>query len=346
MLHAEERTLVSIRTISALEPIEGADFIEKAFVDGWTVVVKKGEYAVGDSAVYFEPDTFLPDGDNRWQFLVDKSSRMFEGVRGHVLRTVKLKGVYSNGLLLPVRMFASGLPEVTKYEVSNEEAARLSGQAKGNFPSFIPKTSAERVQNLGRKVFSTERINDEYEVTIKLDGSSFTVYHLDGVVGCCSRNLDLKLEDKSSSFVQMFDKLGLGEALLELGENVAFQGELFGEGIQGNNEKLVGKKYAIFNVWFIKEGRYATAEERMGLFIKLKDLVPEESAGMFMHVPVIHSSSRLLELGIDTVADVLKYAEGTSWNPNVKREGLVFKSIKDPSFSFKAISESWLAKQK
>lgn len=341
-----ERTLVSIRTISALEPIEGADFIEKAFVDGWTVVVKKGEYSVGDTAVYFEPDTFLPEGDARWQFLVDKSSRMFEGVRGHVLRTVKLKGVYSNGLLLHPSLFAEGLTAVVKYEVSNEDAARLSGQAKGNFPSFIPKTSAERIQNLGRTVFSPDRSNDEYEVTIKLDGSSFTVYHLDGVVGCCSRNLDLKLEDKSSSFVQMFDALGIGEALRELGENVAFQGELFGEGIQGNNEKLVGKKYAIFNVWLINEGRYATADERMDLFIKLKDLIPEESAGLFMHVPVIHSSSRLLDLGLDAVSDVLKYAEGPSWNTKVKREGLVFKSIKDPSFIFKAISESWLAKQK
>ena len=60
----QERTLVSLRTISAIEPIEGADFIEKAYVDGWTVVVKKGEYSVGDPAVYFEPDTFLPDAES------------------------------------------------------------------------------------------------------------------------------------------------------------------------------------------------------------------------------------------------------------------------------------------
>lgn len=340
----QERTLVSLRTISALEPIEGADFIEKAFVDGWTVVVKKGEYAVGDSAVYFEPDTFLPDGDNRWQFLVDKSSRIFEGVRGHVLRTVKIKGEYSNGLLLPVSMFASGLPEVTKYEVSNEEAARLNGQAKGNFPSFIPKTSAERIQNMGKYVFSPDRSNDEYEITIKLDGSSFTVYHLDGTVGCCSRNLDLKLEDKSSSFVQMFDKLGMGEALLELGENVAFQGELFGEGIQGNNENIKYKRYAIFNVWFIKEGRYATAEERMEMFNRLKNLCCNTLA--IIHVPVLHECVTLEELGLRSVADVLKLAEGPSFNPNAKREGLVFKCIEDTSFGFKAISEAWLAKQK
>lgn len=341
-----ERNLVSIRVIEKLEPIVGADFIEKAFVDGWTVVVKKGEYSVGDPAVYFEPDTFLPEGDDRWQFLVDKSSRMFEGVRGHVLRTVKLKGVYSNGLLLPVSMFDSGLPEVTKYEVSNEEAGRLNGQAKGNFPSFIPKTSAERIQNLGRTVFSPERINDEYEVTVKLDGSSFTVYHLDGVVGCCSRNLDLKLEDMGSSFVRMFNALGMGKALQELGENVAFQGELFGEGIQGNNEKMTGNKYAIFNVWLIREGRYANAEERMELFNGLKDLIPENSAGLLLHVPVLHTGVTLEELGLRSVADILKFAEGPSFNPQSKREGLVFKSIKDPSFSFKAISEYWLAKQK
>lgn len=339
-----ERTLVSIRTISALEPIEGADFIEKAFVDGWTVVVKKGEYSVGDPAVYFEPDAFLPEGDTRWQFLLDRSSRMFEGVRGHVLSTVKLKGVYSNGLLLPMCMFAAGLPDVVKYEVSNEDGARLNGQAKGNFPSFIPKTSAERIQNMGKYVFSPGRSDDEYEVTIKLDGSSFTVYHLDGTVGCCSRNLDLKLEDKSSSFVQMFDKLGLGEALRALGENVAFQGELFGEGIQGNNENIRYKRYAIFNVWFIKEGRYATSEERMEMFNRLKFFTGHSL--FLIHVPVLHERVTLEELGLRSVADVLKLAEGPSFNPSAKREGLVFKCIEDTSFGFKAISEAWLAKQK
>lgn len=339
-----ERTLVSLRTISDLEPIDGADFIEKAFVDGWTVVVKKGEYAVGDTAVYFEPDTFLPEGDARWQFLVDKSSRMFEGVRGHVLRTVKLKGVYSNGLLLHPILFAEGLPSVVKYEVSNEEAARLSGQAKGNFPSFIPKTSAERIQNMGYKVFSDALIKEEYEVTVKIDGSSFTVYYRDGEVGCCSRNLDLKLDDKGSAFVQMFDNLGMGEALLGLGKNVAFQGELFGEGIQGNNEKIIGNIYAVFNVWLIDEGRYALSEERYELFRQLRKLC--KNASDLVHVSVLNEAVSLGDLGLEDVADILKFAEGPSWNTKVKREGLVFKSIKDPSFSFKAISEAWLAKQK
>jgi len=45
------RKLASIQRIRALEPIEGADAIEKAAVLGWQLVVKKGEFQVGDFAV-------------------------------------------------------------------------------------------------------------------------------------------------------------------------------------------------------------------------------------------------------------------------------------------------------
>lgn len=46
------RKLATIRTIADIKPIEGADSIECAIVDGWTVVVKKGEFKVGETAVY------------------------------------------------------------------------------------------------------------------------------------------------------------------------------------------------------------------------------------------------------------------------------------------------------
>jgi RNA ligase (TIGR02306 family) len=340
-----ERNLVSIRVIEKLEPITGADLIECAYVDGWSVVVKKGEYTVGDSAVFFEPDTFLPDGDGRWQFLVDKSSRMFNGVRGHVLRTIRLKGVYSNGLLLPVCVVGNLADlKLFKFEpYTGDEACKLSSNAKGNFPGFIPKTSAERIQNLGKTVFSPERIEDEYEVTMKMDGSSFTVYIKDGEVGCCSRNLDLKLDD-SGAFVDMFNRLGLKEALPKLGKNIAFQGELFGAGINGNNEKMNHHMYSIFNVWLIDERRYASPVERYGWFAELRQLVTNPE--LFIHVPVLWYKNTLHEMGLCNVSDILKFAEGPSYNKDMKREGLVFKSVRDPSFSFKAISESWLAKKK
>ena len=90
------RKLATIRKIDTISPIEGADLIEVASVGGWNVVTKRGEFKAGDLAVYFEIDSFLKEGNPAWQFLVDKSSRMFDGERGHVLRTVKLRGVYSH----------------------------------------------------------------------------------------------------------------------------------------------------------------------------------------------------------------------------------------------------------
>lgn len=42
------RKLVTLRKIDSLHPIEGADFIERADIDGWSLVVKKGEFSEGD----------------------------------------------------------------------------------------------------------------------------------------------------------------------------------------------------------------------------------------------------------------------------------------------------------
>ena len=55
------RSLASVQRIRSLAPIAGADAIEVATVRGWKVVVKKGEFAVGDLAVYVEIDAFLPE---------------------------------------------------------------------------------------------------------------------------------------------------------------------------------------------------------------------------------------------------------------------------------------------
>ena len=54
------RKLASIRKIADIRPILDADAIEVAVVDGWKVVVKKGEYSVGDLAVYIEIDSWVP----------------------------------------------------------------------------------------------------------------------------------------------------------------------------------------------------------------------------------------------------------------------------------------------
>ena len=53
-----DRKLASIRTITDIQPIDGADAIEVAVVGGWKVVTKKGEYKPGDLCVYCEVDSF------------------------------------------------------------------------------------------------------------------------------------------------------------------------------------------------------------------------------------------------------------------------------------------------
>ena len=56
-----ERKLATVRKISNIQPIEGADKIELATIDGWKVVVAKDvNHKVGDLIVYCEVDSFLP----------------------------------------------------------------------------------------------------------------------------------------------------------------------------------------------------------------------------------------------------------------------------------------------
>lgn len=160
------RKLASIKRIDEINPIEGADAIEVATVGGWKVVVKKGEYTAGDLAVYFEIDSWIPH--ELAPFLSNgKEPREFESVKGERLRTIKLRGQISQGLLLPVYNDFTGTylmcysEDADEYSVTVSEdddvtellgilkyerplPAQLAGQAKGNFPSFIPKTDEER----------------------------------------------------------------------------------------------------------------------------------------------------------------------------------------------------------
>jgi len=96
------RKLASIRKIADILPIENADAIEVAVVDGWSVVTKKGEYQPGDLAVYFEIDSFVPEHLAPFLTKGNAKAKEYEGIIGNRLRTVKLRGVTSQGLLLKI----------------------------------------------------------------------------------------------------------------------------------------------------------------------------------------------------------------------------------------------------
>ena len=54
------RKLASIQKIIKIEPIPGADRIEKATILGWECVVQKGQFKPGDHCIYFEIDSIVP----------------------------------------------------------------------------------------------------------------------------------------------------------------------------------------------------------------------------------------------------------------------------------------------
>ena len=87
-----ERKLAHIETIAEIKPIEGADKIELAYVLGWQCVVKKGEFKVGDKIIYVEVDSVMPERPE-FEFLRDRKFK---------IKTIKLKGQISMGLILPL----------------------------------------------------------------------------------------------------------------------------------------------------------------------------------------------------------------------------------------------------
>jgi hypothetical protein len=342
------RKLASIRKINSINPIEGADAIEVATVDGWKVVVKKNEFSVGDLVVYFEIDSWVPT--KLAPFLSKgKEPREFNGIKGERLRTIKLRGQISQGLILPYAICGkicgegedvSELLIVQKYEAPIP--AQLAGQVKSMFPSFIPKTDQERVQNIPDLVFGKYG-DEEFEVSLKLDGSSCTVYYYNGEVGVCSRNLELKLseENKENSFIKTATESGIIKELIKLGRNLAFQGELMGPGIQGNREGLHTTILYIFDIYDIDNGEYLLPEERNAMLIDICGWGGDNKS-QFSMVPVYRVTFKPNEF--KSVDALLGYADGPSLN-NPVREGLVFKHMKS-DFSFKAISNQFLLNEK
>tara|TARA_R110000822_G_scaffold301108_1_gene424799 strand:+ start:16577 stop:17560 length:984 start_codon:yes stop_codon:yes gene_type:complete len=326
------RKLATIRRIIDIQPIPDAEKIEVAQVDGWKVVVKKDDFQIGQLALYIEVDAFVPH--ELAPFLSKgKELREFNGVKGERLRTVKLRGQISQGLLLPAIDGANEGDDVSeqlgiqKYEAP--VSAQLAGQVRGNFPSFIPKTDQERIQNLGKELAEWSQGNLHWEVTEKLDGSSMTVYLYQGEFGVCSRNLDLK-EAEGNSFWKVARHYQMEDKLRAIGRNLALQGELIGEGIQKNPYRIHGQDFYLFDIYDIDAGRYLNSFER-------------SSISMFgvNHCPVI-GFTKIVD---ETCNSLLAYAEGKSaLCADTEREGLVYKCVEAP-LSFKAISNKFLLNQ-
>ncbi len=354
-----ERKLATIRKIAEIKDIEGADLIQAYRVDGWWVVGQKGQYALNDLVIYCEIDSWIPT--DLAPFLSrGKEPREYNGIKGERLKTIKLRGQVSQGLLIPLdTYFTSGpcesiedaeegddvseLLNITKWELSEKEYFKrylANPEArKGGFPWFIPKSDQERIQNISDKTLERWSSSDlTWEVTEKLEGSSMTVYYINNKdlkdEGVCSRNINLKSDLENNKFWYTADKLGIPDKLRAYGQNLAVQGELVGPGVCGNHYDLEEHDYYVYNIWDIDNQTWLLPKERDQV---CKDLE-------LKHVPVYIASFTPDNYNREYF---LELADGLSVinNTTKRREGLVFK-CNESTESFKAVSNLYLLEYK
>lgn len=371
------RKLVTIRQINDIQDIEGADRIKVATVDGWKTIVQKDTFKIGDYCVYFEIDSLIPETNETFGFL--QTTKKFEGKTWKYLKTIRLRGQISQGLVLAI----SNLPEVEyivkerpqdfldydfsevlgiiKYEPPSELA--VSGDSKGTFPSYIRKTGEERIQNVFEKM--KRNYGDvEFIPTLKMDGSSLTVCYVNNptyFVGNSEDNKDLTEQVwvgshnhvlkaplevdgeeivRKNGFYDAVDSINLRERLAEWCRANNTQIAIQGELL---GPKIQGN-FEKFNQFTMRAFYiYFVEEARRATpeeFIRICSEIGVETVKHYAPIKVFEVFS--------SVDEILDFAEGES-EFNKNREGLVFKANvmrNGEPISFKAISNSFLLGKK
>lgn len=351
------RHLATIRTISELRPIPNADRIEVAQVDGWECVVAKGEFHTGDTIVYIEVDSVCPEKPE-FEFLRERKFRV---------KTIKLRGQVSQGLVLPISILPEGkkyqvgddvteVLGITKYDPQAVEEKSLVQQGKrrrfrnifggatkrAKFPDWIAKTDEERIQNLVG-LFERERgAGTEFSVTEKVDGCSATYYlkkrrFRRPEFGVCSRNMQLHDRDNSAYWkvAEQYDMENVLKKLIGKNSRVVLQGEICGNKIQGNKYKIDGYRLFVFNLIFTdKHG-----VQKVCRTLEIADRF--QKAGVCLEtVPMVGEHIKLP----DTIAELVEFSKGKSVvNKKQKREGVVMRT---EGVSFKVINPDFLLAEK
>lgn len=349
--------LATAEKVLKIEAIEGADFIQKATVLGWELVIKKDEFKVGDLAGYIQIDTVVPEIE-KFEFLRERKFRV---------RTIKLRKQVSQGLLVPLPpgkwnegddlTDALGVKKYTKDQELVEDRPKvpkvwykklwyifkyrylvrvfpsLKTFNRASFPkNLVPITDEERIQNMPNVL---ERYKGKvFVVSEKLDGSSITIIHEKKWNGkskyrVCSRRFELF--NNKNEWHQVFFSTDFQRHVNTLcghfqTHNIIVQGEYIGKP-QGNKYQLTNNEIRLFNIYV--NGK------------RLPQNIFYEVCA-FHKIPCCpHIATQPLNFDLPAI---LKYAEGKSLlNNQTEREGLVFRSVED-GLSFKVISNKFLLK--
>jgi len=195
-----------VARINEIKEIPGADNIEQGVIGGWNCIIKKGEYKVDDLVVVATTDAVIP------QELSDSMNVTNYLRKGQRVRTVKLRGVYSECLIIPMGFAkkATGYAntkwddgddmmetlKIFKYEPPVVQVQLASGkkiryQKNPNFHVYYKFPNLKNVPHM----FTSE---DEVEITRKMHGTNARY----GIV----KKLKLSFWDRVKKFFRLADE--------------------------------------------------------------------------------------------------------------------------------------------
>ncbi len=348
--------LASVQKIINIQPIEGAERIEVATVLGWNVVIKKGEYSIGDLCAYIQIDTIVPELPE-YEFLRERKFRV---------RTIRLRKQISQGLIVqlpqgkwnegddltevlgikkyekvdnnPERYEKPRMPKVWykkwiylfKYNFLYKMFPRLQRLNRSPFPSnLVSITDENRIQNMPQVL--NQYKGEEFVLSYKLDGSSITIIH-SKILGkskfrICSRRFEL--HDKKNDWYKVFFETNFQDEVLKLvrffgTDDIIVQGEAIGK-FNGNHHNLEREQIRLFNIYV--NGKRLNQKE----FIEvcLANNIPH--CPMYKTIVLNHTLEEVIKMS--EIKDIL--------NPSVDAEGLVWRCLKD-NLSFKVINNNYL----
>lgn len=245
------RKMATVQTIKNVSPIPNADRLEKVRVLGWNVVAAKGDFTEGNKVIFFEIDSFLPNDREYFEPFSTRGVKTFTinevEKTGHVLTTVKLRGVVSQGLVLPIagqilqdiqKTYGDGFELVDGFDVTEalgvvkyEPPLPAGTNIIGPYDTrFAPKTGAVRIQTISEHW--DEIVNSQWIPTLKVDGTSQTLMNVDGTIKIFGHNWEL--DPNSSPGYKIAEERGLVNIVRQY-PNIAVQFELAGPGVLGRN---------------------------------------------------------------------------------------------------------------
>jgi len=363
-----ERKLAHIEKITEIRPIPGADKIEVATILGWEVIIKKGDFKIGDKVVYVEIDSIMP-ALPEFEFLKDRKYR---------IRTIKLRKQISQGICFPLSIMdikshywkeynykeGDDVTEdlgVVKYDPQLSKEGSINDNPPKNFiikflmryklyrkfftksgkrgwPPFISKTDEERIQNIPN--ICVKEAHTEFIETEKLDGqsASYALLKLKRKFWylkdhyeffVCSRNIHLKKPD-NSSYWRIAKQLNIEKVL----HNIMFDTDEYVI-IQGEiiGEGIQKNKYQIkgldFYVFNVIHSWCCKKDDDQTMRYDIDHIIK--------CVPLINHSSFLMS----SIQECVEKSKGKSSLANINREGIVLRNY-EKNISFKIINPDFL----